>query len=69
MMMIFGGGTNLGDVSINTMNSKEMMAASHITELYTHNYKESVPPELLSKVPNVLQVYDLSLKCKITQIK
>ena len=32
----FWGGTNPGDVSIDTANSKEMMTGSHITEYYTH---------------------------------
>ena len=61
----FWGGTNLGDVSIDTRNSKEMMAGSHITELHTHKYEESVPPELLNKVPNVPQVCDSAQKCQL----
>ena len=48
-----GGGVNTGDMSIDTTNSEEMMAGSHITELHTHNYEKSVTPELLIKVPNV----------------
>ena len=36
----FWGGTNPGDVSIDTTNSKEMMVGSHITDLHTHEYKE-----------------------------
>ena len=32
----FLGGTNPGDVSIDTANSKEMMVGSHITEQNTH---------------------------------
>ena len=43
----FWGGTNLGDVSIDTTNSKGMMTGSHIMELNTHEYKESISPELL----------------------
>ena len=45
--------TNPTDVSIDAVNSEEMMAGSHITELHTHNYEKSVTPELLIKVPNV----------------
>ena len=41
------------------------MAGSHITELHTHKYKESIPPELLSKVRNVSQVCDLAQKCQL----
>ena len=37
----FWGGTNPGDVSIDTTNSKNMMAGSHITELYTHTNGKS----------------------------
>ena len=56
----FWGDTNPGDVSIDTTNSEEMMERSHITESHTHtySYKESVPPELLSKVPNLSQLCD-----------
>ena len=36
----FWGGINPGDVSIDTTNSKEMMAGSHITDLHTHKYEE-----------------------------
>ena len=61
----FWGGTNPGDVSIDTTNSKEMMAGSHMTELYTHKYEESVPPKSLSKVPIVSQVYDLAQKYQL----
>ena len=50
------GNTKLTDVSIDTTNSKEMMAGSHITELHTHKQEELVPPELLNKVPNVPEV-------------
>ena len=59
------GGTKPGDMSSDTTNSKEMMTGSHITELHTHEYEELVPPELLSKVPNVSQVYDLAQKCQL----
>ena len=54
------GGTNSGDVSIDTINSGEMMARSHITELHTHKCEEFVPPELLNMVPNEPQAYDLA---------
>ena len=64
----FWGGTNPGDVSIDTTDSEEMMTGSQITESHTHKHththththtqiKKSVPPELLNKVPNVLQVF------------
>ena len=49
-------------MSIDTTNSKEMMAGSHITELHTHKYEESVPPDLLDEVPNVPQVCDSAQK-------
>ena len=58
----FLGGTNPGDMSIDTMNSKEMMAGRHITDLHTHEYKESFPPKLLNKVPIVPQACDLAQK-------
>ena len=56
--MIFGGGTNPSDVSIDTINSKKMIAGSHITELHTYKCEELVPPGLLNVVPNEPQVYD-----------
>ena len=34
----FGGGSNLSDVSIDTANSKEVMASSHITEEHTFKF-------------------------------
>ena len=61
----FWGGTNPSDVSIDTMNSKEMMAGSNITELHTHKYKEPVPPKLLNKVPNVSEMCDAIQKCQL----
>ena len=61
----FLGNTNSSDVSVDTTNSKEMMAGSNITELHTHRYKEPVPPELLNKVPNVPQVCDLAQKYQL----
>ena len=61
----FWGGTNPGDVSIDTTNSKEMMAGSHITDLHTYKYDESVPPGLLNKVPNVQQVCDPDQKYQL----
>ena len=41
------------------------MAGSHIAELHTHKYEEPVPPELLDKVSNVLEVCDLAHKCQL----
>ena len=61
----FWGNANPSDVSIDTMNSKEMMAGSNITKLHTHKYEESVPPELLNKVPNVPQSYDPAQKYQV----
>ena len=61
----FWGGTNPSDVSIDTTNSKEMMAGSHISELHTNEYEEPVPPELLNKVPNVPEVCDAVQKCQL----
>ena len=61
----FWVGTNLGDVFIDTMNSEEMMTGSHITESHSQNYKESVPPDSLSKVPNVSQLCDSTQKCQV----
>ena len=63
----FWGGTNIGDMSIDITNSEKMMVGNNTTELYTHKYKESVPPELLSKVPNISQVYDSAQKCQLDQ--
>ena len=54
------GGTNPGDVSIDTENSKEVMTGSHITELHTHKCEEAVPSELLNVVQNEPQAYDLA---------
>ena len=56
----FWGGTDPGDVSIDTDNSKEMIVGSHITELHSHKSEEPVPPELLNVVPNEPQTYDLA---------
>ena len=56
----FWGDTNPGNVSIDTKNNKEMMVGSHFMELHIHKYKESVPPELLNKVPNVPQACNLA---------
>ena len=61
----FWVGTNPGDVSIDTANSKEMMAGSHITELHTHKCEEPVPPELLNVVSNEPQSYDSSQNCQL----
>ena len=35
------------------------------THTHTHTHKESVPPELLSKVPNVSQLCDTALNCQL----
>ena len=62
------GGTNPGDVSIDAKNSKEIIAESHITELHTHKYKESVPPELLNEVSNVQQACDSAQKYQLESL-
>ena len=36
------GSTNPNDVSIDTTDSKEMMARSHIMDLHTHECKEQL---------------------------
>ena len=61
----FWGITNPTDMSIDTTNSKEMIAGSHITELHTHKHKEPVPTELLNKVLDVLEVCDAVQKCQL----
>ena len=61
----FWGNTNPGDVSIDTANSEEMMAGSHITELHTHKHNEPVSPKLLNQVTNVPEVYDMVQKCQL----
>ena len=43
----FWGNTNPGDVSIDTANSEEMMARSHMTEQHTCEYQGPDRPELL----------------------
>ena len=45
--------TNPTDVSIDTANSEEMMAGSHITEFHTPEQEEPVTTELLNKALNV----------------
>ena len=45
-------------MSIDTANSKEIMAGSHITEHYTLEFRRSVQPELLSMTPYKPQAYD-----------
>ena len=42
----FWGNTNLNDVSIDTANSEEMMAGSHITKFHTSKQEEPVTIEL-----------------------
>ena len=54
----FWGDNNPGDVSIDTVNSKEMMAGGHITKLHTHKCEEPVLHELLNEVFNEPQAYD-----------
>ena len=54
----FWDGTNPGDVSIDTENSREMMVESHIAEQHTHRYQGPVPPELSNVAPNKPQAYD-----------
>ena len=61
----FWGNTNPTDVFIDTMNSKEIMSRSHITELYTHKHKEIFTTELLKKVSNVPRVSDEVQKCQL----
>ena len=48
----FWGNTNPTDVSIDTVNSEEMMAGSHITEFHTQEHKIPVTTELSDKVLN-----------------
>ena len=47
---------NPTEVSINTANSEEMMAGSHIIEIHTSKQKELVTTELSNKVSNVPEV-------------
>ena len=56
---------NLTDVSIDTANSEEMMAGSHITEFHTHKQENPVTTELLNKVSNVPEVCDAVQKCQL----
>ena len=46
----FWENTNPTDVSIDTVNSEEQMAGSHITEFHTPKDEEIVPEDLLSQV-------------------
>ena len=55
----FWGRTNPSDVFIDTVNSKEIMAGSHITDHHTHKGQEPVPSKLLNMTPNKPQAYDL----------
>ena len=55
----FWGETNPGNMSTDTVYSKEMMARSHITEQHTHRYQIPVPLELLNATLNEPQTYDL----------
>ena len=56
--MIFGGGTNPGDVSIDTANGEEMIAWSHITEQHTQTYQVLVPYKLSNVAANKPQIYN-----------
>ena len=49
----FWGNNNPTDVSIDTVNSEEMMAGSHIIKFHTSKQEEPVTTELLNKVLNV----------------
>ena len=49
----FWGKTNLTGVSIDTVNSGEMMTGSHITEFHTSEQEEPVTTELLNKASDV----------------
>ena len=55
----FGSRTNPTDVSIDTTNSKDIMAGSHITEHHTVEFQGSVQPELLNMTLYEPQGYDL----------
>ena len=55
-------------MSIDTANSKEIIAGDHITELHTQKYEEPVPPELLNKVLNVPQVCDWAQKYQLDSL-
>ena len=61
----FWGSTNPIDVLIDTANSEEMMAGSHITEFHTQEHKKSVTIELLNKVLNVPEVCDAVQKFQL----
>ena len=52
----FWDNTNPTDVSIDTVNSEEMMVGNHITIFYTPKQEEPVTTELLNKVSNVPEV-------------
>ena len=52
----FWGNTNPTDLSIDTANSEEMMAGSHITEFHSSKQEEPVIIELWNKVSNVPKV-------------
>ena len=52
----FWGNTNPTEVSIDTANSEEMMAGSHIIEFHTHKHKELFTTELLKQVLNLPEV-------------
>ena len=54
------GGTNPSNVSIDTANSKEVMAGSHIREQYTFKFRGSVQPKLLNMTSYKPHADDLS---------
>ena len=45
----FWKSANPTDVSIDTVNSEEQMAGSHITKFHTHGDKEITPEDILSQ--------------------
>ena len=55
----FWGGFNPSDMSIDTVNSKEITTGSHITKQSTYKYQRPVLPELLNVAPKEPQTYDL----------
>ena len=44
------GGTSPSDMSIDTANSKEVMAGSHIKEQQTFKFQGSIQPALLNRI-------------------
>ena len=56
----FWGVTNPSDVSIDTVNSKKIMADIHITEQHSFEFQGFIQPELLNMTPYKPQAYDFS---------